>query len=167
VRVLCLAALLAAASVWAQPLSPPARTAVIITGKSIVINYSAPSMRGRKIFGGLEPYGRVWRAGANDATALHADAPLDVRGLAVPKGDYSLYVWLDQKQWQLIVNKETGQSGLDYNQKSDLGRVPMDMRKPPAPVETYKMTLSTAGGNQGKLELAWENTVASVPFTVK
>lgn len=124
-------------------------------------------MRGRKIFGGLEPYNKVWRAGANSATALHTDADLDINGLAVPKGDYTLFVWLDASQWQLIVNKQTGQWGLTYNENMDLGRVKMDMSKPSAPIETYKMTLSNAGGNKGKLQLEWENTIASVSFTAK
>ena len=87
------AALLAAAPLMAQQ-SPPAETSVTVAGKAIRIKYSAPSMRGRKIFGGLEPFGHVWRAGANDATALHTDANLDIGGLSVPKGDYTLFVYL-------------------------------------------------------------------------
>jgi hypothetical protein len=147
--------------------SPPATTSVTIAGKAIRVDYSAPSMRGRKIFGGLEPYGRVWRAGANSATALHTDANLDIGGLAVPKGDYTLFVYLDPNEWQLVVSKATGEWGLDYDRTRDLGRVKMEMSKPPKPVETYKMTLSSAGGNKGKLQLEWENTVAAVPITVK
>jgi hypothetical protein len=160
------AALSTAAPLMAQQ-SPPAETSVTIAGKAIRINYSAPSMRGRKIFGGLEPYGRVWRAGANDATALHTDANLDIGGLSVPKGDYTLFVYLDATQWQLVVSKQTGEWGLDYNQSRDLGRVKMDMSKPPKPIETYKMTLSSLGANKGKLQLAWENTIADVTITVK
>ena len=160
------AALLIAAPLIAQQ-SPPAQTSVTIAGKAIRINYSAPSMRGRKIFGGLEPYGRVWRAGANEATALHTDANLDIGGLSVPKGDYTLFVYLDPKQWQLVVSKATGEWGLDYDASHDLGRVKMDMSKPAKPVETYKMTLSSVGANKGKLRLEWENTVAEVPVTVK
>jgi hypothetical protein len=151
----------------AQYTSPPAETAVSIGGKKIAIKYCAPSMHGRKIFGGLEPYNKVWRAGANEATALHTGADLDIKGVTVPKGDYTLFVYLDAKQWQLIVNKQTGQWGLEYNKNQDLGRIPMDMVKPPSPIETYKMTLSSAGGNKGKLQLEWENTIASVPVTVK
>lgn len=150
-----------------KPLSPPAETSVSIAGKTITIKYSAPSMRGRKIFGGLEPFSKVWRAGANEATALHTDADLDIGGLAVPKGDYTLFVWLDPKEWQLIVNKQTGQWGTQYDESKDLGRVKMTMSKPAQPVETYKITLSSSGGNKGKLQLEWENTVASVPITVK
>lgn len=160
------AALFASACLRAQQ-SPPAETSVTIAGKAIRVNYSAPSMRGRKIFGGLEPYGRVWRAGANAATALHADANLDIGGLAVPKGDYTLFVYLDPNQWQLIVSKATGEWGLDYDQSKDLGRVKMEMSKPPKPIETYKMTLSSLGGNKGRLRLEWENTIAEVPITVK
>ena len=152
--------------------SPPAQTSVTIAGKQISIKYSAPSVRGRKIFGpgGLishDPTYPVWRAGANDATMFHTDGNLDLNGLAVPKGDYTLWVLADSSQWKLILNKQTGQWGLEYHQNQDLGRVAMNMSKPPKPVETLKITLSAAGGNQGKLEIAWENFTASVPFTVK
>jgi len=165
-RFIWIAALLTSAPLMAQ-LSPPAQTTVTIAGKTIRINYSAPSMRGRKIFGGLEPYGRVWRAGANEATALHTGANLDIGGLSVPKGDYTLFVYLDPKQWQLVVSKATGEWGLDYDPSHDLGRVRMDMSKPAKPVEIYKMTLSSVGANKGKLRLEWENTVAEVSLTVK
>jgi len=149
------------------PASPPAETSVTIGGKQIAIKYAAPSMRGRKIFGGLEPYGKVWRAGANAATALHTGADLKIGKLNVPKGDYTLFVWLDADQWQLIVNKQTGQWGLDYDQSQDLGRVPMKMSKPPAPIETYRMTLAKESSDTGLLKLEWENTIASVMFTAK
>jgi len=152
---------------FAQFVSPEAKTSVTIAGKQISIVYHAPQMHNRKIFGGLEPYGKVWRAGADEATALHTDADLQIKSLTVPKGNYTIYVWLDQKQWQLIINKQTGQWGLEYHKEQDLGRVPMDMSKPPAPIDVYKMTLSSAGGNNGKLQLEWENTIASVPIVVK
>src|SRR5512147_1408414 len=141
-----------------KPLSPPAETSVTVDGKAITIKYSAPSMRGRKIFGELVPYGKVWRAGANAATALHTDADLDIGGLAVPKGDYTLYVWPEQDQLTLIVNKQTGQWGLTYDQTQDLGRVKMTMSKSPTAIETYKLTLSEKGPHKAQLELAWENT---------
>ncbi|MGA2144837.1 MAG: DUF2911 domain-containing protein [Bryobacteraceae bacterium] len=147
--------------------SPAASTSVTIDGKTIRIDYHAPSMHGRKIFGGLEAYGRVWRAGANQATAFHTDAELDLGGLKVPQGDYTLFVYLDPKQWKLVVNKQTGQWGLAYDEAQDLGRVAMNMSKPLAAVETWKITLSQAGPHAGKLRMEWENTVAEVPFTVR
>jgi len=152
---------------YAQPLSPAAETSVVINGKKITINYSAPSMRGRKIMGELVPYAAVWRTGANAATALKTEGNLTMNGLKVPKGEYSLYTFVDPSQWLLIVNKQTGQDGTDYDQGQDLGRVKMTMSKPPAPVEKFTITLTSAGGNKGTLKLAWENTVASVPFTVE
>jgi len=146
--------------------SPPAATSVTIAGKPIAIQYHAPQMHHRKIFGGLEPYQKVWRAGANDATALHTGATLRIKDLTVPPGDYTVFIWLDPAQWQLIINKQTGQWGLEYHQEQDLGRVPMDMSKPSAPIDKFKITLSSAGANSGKLQMEWETTIASVPFTV-
>ena len=154
------------------PLSPPAETSVTIAGKAITIKYSAPSMRGRQMFGDGGVISKdktypVWRTGANAATALHTEADLTINGLSVPKGDYTVFVLVNATPWQLIINKQTGQSGLAYTQDQDLGRVPMDMSKPPAPIETYKMTLSSTGSSAGKLQLEFENFIASVPFTVK
>jgi hypothetical protein len=153
--------------------SPAATAAVTVGGKNITIKYAAPSVRGRQIFGegGLiskDSTYPVWRAGANSATALHTDADLDIGGLAVPKGDYTLFVNVkDPNQWELIVNKQTGQWGLTYAQAQDLGRVKMTMAKPAASVETLKYTLTDAGGNKAKLQLDWESHSASVPVTVK
>src|ERR1700683_5419104 len=164
---------LASAAGLAYAQSPSAQTSVALGGKKVSIQYSAPSVRHRKIFGpgGLlsqDPTYPAWRAGANSATAFHTDAALDIGGLQVPKGDYTIYVWVaDPENWQLIVNKETGQWGLSYNAKLDLGRIKMTMSKPPATIETYKMTLSSAGPKAGKLELDWEKHIASVPITVK
>lgn len=171
-QVLISCGLLAAASsvILAQggkPLSPPAETSVTINGKAITIKYSAPSMRGRKIFGGLVPYGQVWRTGANSATALHTDAALELGGLKVPAGNYTLYSLVDANQWTLIVNKQTGQWGTEYDQSKDLGRVPLKVSKTSAPVETMKIMLSAAGGSSGKLVLEWENTSGSVTFEAK
>jgi Protein of unknown function (DUF2911) len=152
----------------------PAETATGKVGNAtLVIKYAAPSVRGRQIFGegGLvmgDPTAPIWRAGANDATSFHTDADLDIGGLSVPKGDYTLFVNLkDPDAWELVINKQTGQWGLTYDPSKDLGRVKMEMSKPPAPVETLKYTISSAGGNKGTIQLAWEKHVASVPVTAK
>jgi hypothetical protein len=171
--LLSIAAISATYAGLASAQSPPAQTSVAIGGKKIGIQYSAPSVRHRKIFGpgGLlsqDPTYPAWRAGANSATTFHTDAELDIGGLRVPKGDYTIYAWVaDPDNWQLIINKETGQWGLNYNAKMDLGRVKMTMSKPPSPIETYKMILSATGPNTGKLQLEWENHIASVPIAVK
>ena len=161
------AALLAAASASAQP--SPAQTATgSIGGTAITIKYSAPSVKGRQIFGdgGLVAKDRtapIWRAGANSATALHTEGDLDIGGLTVPKGDYTLFVNLkDPGQWELVINKQTGQWGLTYKADMDLGRVKMKMSKPPALVEQLKYTIGA-----GSITLEWENHVASVAVKAK
>jgi Protein of unknown function (DUF2911) len=152
--------------------SPKEQASISVDGKKITIDYAAPSVHGRKIFGpggriSQDPNFPVWRAGANTATALHTDADLQIGNLSVPKGDYTLYVSLaDTDHWVLIISKQTGQWGLTYNQDHDLGRVKMDMSKPSRPVETLKYTLSKEGQNKVKLELAWDQYEASVPVTV-
>ena len=171
--VLICAALAAAASLSFAQKSPPAETSVTIAGKNITIKYCAPSVRGRQIFGdggqiSHDPHYPVWSAGANAATALHTDADLDIQGLHVPAGDYTLFVNVaDPDHWEFIVSKDTKEWGLAYKPDKDLGRVKMEMSKPPASIEVYKMTLSSGGGNSGKLQLEWENHIASVSFTAK
>jgi hypothetical protein len=176
--MLLLALVAAAATVsadipQAKPvLSPPAEATATIAGKTITIKYATPSVRGRQVFGdgGVISKDRtypVWRAGANSATSLHTDADLQIKGLTVPKGDYTIFTQINEEPWQLIINKQTGQWGLTYNKDQDLGRVPMEMSKPPAPIETFKITLTSTGANTGTLQLEWENKIASVPFTVK
>jgi hypothetical protein len=149
------------------PLSLPAKTSITINGQKITIKYSAPAMRKRVIFGGIQPYYKIWRAGANDATLLQTGGDLEFNGLLVPKGVYSLYIWLDPQQWQLIINKQTGQLGLEYHQDLDLGHVPMNMSRPPKSIERYKITLTKTAPTKGQLMLAWENTVATVDFDVR
>jgi DUF2911 family protein len=169
-----LASAVVAGLAYAQS-SPPMTTSAVIGGKNITIKYSAPSVRGRKIFGGsgaLQPDNTVWRAGANNATALHTDGDIMIGNLNVPAGDYTLYVYLDPKGWQLIVSKQTGQWGINRDGSTSLdeskaiGRTPMKMSKPASLVETYKMTLA-GEGNKGTLTLEWENVSASVNISAK
>jgi hypothetical protein len=159
-----------------NPQSPGKETSATIGGKQLWIYYHAPSVRGRHFFGSadaIQPDDSVWRLGADYATVLHTDAALDIHGLAVPAGDYSLYIFLDKGKWQLIVNKKTGQWGIKNDggttddPADELGRTALTMAKPAAPVETLKIDLSSAGGNRGKLQIEWENVSASIPFTAK
>jgi hypothetical protein len=160
-----------ASVVWAQ--SPRATATGTVNGKSIAVRYSAPSVRGRQIFGagGLlskDPTYPAWRAGANSATTFVTEADLMIGNLSVPKGTYTLYAWVQNPDaWDLIINKQTGQWGLMYDAKQDLGRVKMTMSKPPALVETLKYSIADKGKGQGELRLEWEHRVATVPFTVK
>jgi hypothetical protein len=156
--------------------SPPKMTTATIGGKEIWIVYHAPSVKGRKVFGSadaLQKPGSIWRIGADQATFLHTDADLDLNGLAVPKGEYTLFADLDEGKWNLIVSKQTGQWGIKRDGSGNvdpaqvLGKVPMTMSKPAAPVEMVTIALSATGGNKGKLLVEWENVAASVNFTAK
>jgi len=148
---------------------------VAIGGKNITIKYSSPAVNNRagKIFSkdGLishDDHYPVWRAGANAATALHTDATLTLGGMTLAPGDYTLFVNIaNPAAWELIVSKQTGQGGLDYDAKQDLGKVKMTMSKPPSMVEQLVYTLAATGGNKGKLTLSWENMAGSVDFTAK
>ena len=152
----------------------PALTATgVINGKTLAVRYSAPSVRGRQIFGagGLlsrDPTYPAWRAGANAATTLTTDSDLMLGTLTVPKGTYTLYAWVQNPDaWDLIVSRQTGQWGLTYDPKQDLGRVKMTMSKPSSLVETLKYSIADKGAGQGELRVEWEHRVATVPITVK
>lgn len=163
-----LAAPLALAQANKPPASPPEQATLQIPAGRIEIKYSSPSVRGRQIFGPGGLLSRdatypVWRAGANAATSLHTDAELQIGSLTVPKGDYTLFVLVrDPDHWQLIVNKQTGQWGLTYDAKRDLGRVPMEMSVPAAPVERLRWVIT-----EHNLSLQWDKHIATVALTVR
>lgn len=146
--------------------SPPTETSVTIAGKKIHISYYAPSAHGRKIMGGLVRYNEVWCTGANYATQIDTDADLDMGGLKMPKGSYSIWTLPTAKDWTMIINSETGQFHLDYKQSRDFGRVKMNVKPASSYVETFTIKLAQTGDKQGLLSLLWENTEVSEPFTV-
>ncbi|HTC61621.1 MAG TPA: DUF2911 domain-containing protein [Candidatus Saccharimonadales bacterium] len=146
--------------------SPPAKTEATIAGKKITIEYYAPSMHGRKVMGGLVPFGEVWCTGANWATKITTEAPLQVGNLKLPAGSYSIWTLPNANEWTLIINRRTGQFHKDYDSSTDFGRTKMNLKTLPAPVETFKINLRDDGGKQGTLALDWETTEASIPFTV-
>lgn len=147
-------------------ISPPASASAVIDGDHITINYYTPSMHGRKIMGGLVPYGEVWCTGANWATKITTEADLDINGLKLPKGSYSIWTLPNEKEWKLIINKQTGQFHLNYDESQDFARVKMNLKTLASPVETFKIEVAPTSGNKGTLSLLWENTDAWVPITV-
>jgi hypothetical protein len=147
--------------------SPKASAEVAIGGKKISVEYYSPSMHGRKVMGGLVPFGEVWCTGANYATKITTEAPLQMGGLQLPKGEYSIWTIPNEKEWTLIINKETGQFHLYYKQQLDFGRTPMKVKTLDAPVEAFRVDLRSTGGNAGVLALVWEKTEAWIPFSVQ
>ena len=147
--------------------SPPGNATVTLNGKKITIDYSRPFMKGRKIMGGLVPYDKVWRTGANEATLLTTEADLDIGGTSVPAGKYTLWTLPSEGTWKLIINKQTGQWGTDYDQSQDLARVDMQKSQTQQPVEQFTITFNKKGNDAADLVLQWENTSASVPIKAK
>ena len=139
----------------------------MLDGKTISVEYYAPSMHGRKVMNGLVPYGSVWCTGANWATKLTTDADLEVGGLKVPKGSYSIWTVPNEKEWILIMNRQTGQFHLNYDQHQDLGRTQMQVKHTEATVETFQIKLTKETKNRGRLVLIWENTEVSTEFSIQ
>ncbi len=167
---LILAILAVTAIAYAQnpPASPPGTASVTFAdGKTVTINYARPSMKGRQIFGGLVPYGQVWRTGANAATSLKTDVDLTIGGANVPAGSYTLYSIPSESGWKLIINKQTGQWGTKYDEGQDLARVDMKVSKNASPTEQFTISFDKTGGNAATLKLDWAGTTASVNVAEK
>src|SRR6266851_4425444 len=137
-------------------------------GKTITVDYSSPRMRGRKIFGGLVPYGEVWRTGANEATTFVTNENLlMVKGSNVPAGSYTIFTVPDRDKWTLIINKHTGESGTPYKYESEeLTRVPMSVTRLSSPVENFTISFDHTGGSC-TMRIGWENRQASLEFAEK
>ncbi|HST61893.1 MAG TPA: DUF2911 domain-containing protein, partial [Longimicrobium sp.] len=118
-------------------------------GRRIYVDYGRPFMRGRRIMGGLVPYGRVWRTGANAATTFVTEADLTIGNARVPRGTYTLYSLPTATGWTLIVNRQTGQWGTQYDPSRDLVRIPMQVSTLRSPVEQFTIALEKgrAGAN--------------------
>jgi len=145
-----------------ERVSPHADATANLGGKKITISYGRPSVKGRAIFGGLVPWGEVWRTGADEATTFTTEADVVIGGLKVPKGEYALFTIPTEKQWTLVVNKTAKQWGaFKYDAKQDLGRVPMTVAAAAKPVEQFTIEMVPAG-KQLTLKLSWDKTAASV-----
>ena len=142
--------------------SPPATADVTLKGKKISIDYSRPSLKGRKVGQELAPYGKVWRTGANEATTFTTEADLNIGGTKVPAGKYTLYSLPSDGTWKLIISKQTGQWGTEYHEDQDLARI--DMKKSPLPqnVEQFTISFDKKSESAAELNLDWENMRVSV-----
>ena len=133
-------------------------------GKNIKTDYYSPRMKGRKIFGGLVPYGEVWRTGANDATTFVTTANLTVGGKSVPAGNYTIFTIPNPDKWTLIVNKKTGEWGIPYKYEADeLLRTDMMVSKTPSAVENFTISFDQKGG-ACTLNIAWADNKSSAEF---
>jgi hypothetical protein len=150
----------------AQYKSPHESTSVDVGGHKITITYGRPSLHGRKMIGEHEPYGKVWRTGADEATTIETDADLDINGLKVPKGKYGLFTIPQPDSWMLIISKNAKQWGaFSYKESEDVGRTKLHVTKLNSPVEEFTISMTPAGDGF-TLKLAWQDVEASVPVKV-
>ena len=150
----------------AQYKSPHESTSVEVGGHKVTITYGRPSLHGRKMIGEHEPYGKVWRTGADECTTIETDAELDINGLKVPKGKYGLFTIPQPDSWTLIISKNAKQWGaFSYKESEDVGRSKMTVSKLSSPVEEFTISMTPAGDGF-TLKLTWQDVEASVPVKV-
>ncbi len=132
----------------------------------ITVSYSRPNVKGRKIFGALEPYGKVWRTGANSATVITFTDDVTLEGNKVPAGEYALFTIPDTKEWTVILNKTTKQWGAyEYKQADDFLRFKVKPGKTAQLVETFTIQLENVMPSTADLHLMWERTDLDIHLT--
>jgi len=132
---------------------------------TVELNYSRPGMKGRKIFGDLVPYGKVWRTGANSATRIKFSDDVMIGGQALKAGEYAIYTVPNENAWDIIINKGSANWGTDYKQEDDIMRVKATPVKLDQPVETFTMQFANVKSNGTDLQILWDKTMVSVPIT--
>jgi hypothetical protein len=159
-------------------ISPHETISAAIDGNKITIVYGRPYSKDpktgevRKIWGGLVPYGKVWRTGADEATLLTTEQPIAVGGTDIPAGTYSLFTLpAADGTAKLIINKRTGQWGIPYKEQNEatneLARIDLKKAALDKTVDQFTMAIEQNPAGGGVLKMMWENTGFSVPFTVK
>ena len=134
----------------------------------IEIVYSRPGVKGRPIFGGLVPYGQVWRTGANNATKITFSTPVKLNGAEIPAGTYALFTIPGETEWTIIINKGAAQWGaFQYNETNDLVRVKATPLKLAEPVETFTIEINDIRDESATLNLTWEKTRVPVKLEVE
>jgi hypothetical protein len=169
--ILALMGVFMSSLVWAQAdkskrPSPPGTATGRVKDATITINYSSPSVKGRKIWGDLVPYDKVWRAGANEATIFETDKDIKVEGKTLAAGKYSLYAIPGEKEWTIIFNSATGQWGInrDGSTTEDPAKDVLRVNVKPKKSASFNEKLIYTVDNKG-FALLWENV--EVPVLVK
>lgn len=174
-KILAVALLLSvtATSTFAQdgPRIPEASSSQTITQGlglgTITLTYARPNVKGRKIFGGLEPYGTVWRTGANYATTIKFTEDVAIEGKTVAAGEYGLFTIPGQTEWTIILNKNAKQWGAyTYKETDDVLRVKVKPVKSPIKMETFGMQFVNVTPKSADLWLAWDNVLVPVKLTI-
>lgn len=129
------------------------------------VDYGSPKKRGRELFGGIVPYGEIWRTGANRATHFYTSEDIQIGDLDIPAGEYTIFTIPEEDGGTMIINSETGQNGTSYDEEQDFGRVPMQVEQTDQMTEAFTITVEETDEG-GRLNLIWGNTVYYVDFSI-
>ncbi|QNL51244.1 DUF2911 domain-containing protein [Olivibacter sp. SDN3] len=166
------ASLLSIETSFAQTVKLPAASSKQVVTQDlgisqVTLTYARPNTKGRKIFGGLEPYGEVWRTGANGATTLAFSGDVIIDGKKVAAGTYGLFTIPDKNEWTIILNKKSDQWGAyEYNQSDDVLRFKVKPEKTKNKVETFTIDFPEVTAKQAKLSIRWEDTAVAFDINV-
>ena len=155
-----------------QQKTPPPSTKVTIKQEfglsAIDLSYSRPNVKGRKIFGELVPFGKIWRTGANAATTIAFGADVTIGGKKVPAGKYGLLTIPEQNEWTVIISKQTDVTSAEaYKEAEDLVRVKVKAMPMDYPIETFTISPSNVKASSLDLVILWDKTMLSLPITGK
>jgi tetratricopeptide (TPR) repeat protein len=132
---------------------------------SVELIYSRPGVKGRTIFGGLVPWGNIWRTGANAATRIKFNDDVTIGGKPLKAGEYALYTVPNKDKWEIVINKGSENWGTDYKQEDDILRVTATPTKLNDKVESFTMQFENVKPSSMDLALLWENTAVRVPIS--
>ena len=133
---------------------------------NIEITYSRPAAKGRKIFGDLVPFGKVWRTGANNATVVHFSDPVDIKGKHIDSGSYALYTIPGEDNWEIILNKGVKNWGsMGYQESADVIRVTVPSMKSKMETENFTIQVGNIKPESCEIHICWEKTMVAIPVT--
>ena len=131
---------------------------------SIEINYSRPAAKGRKVFGDLVPFGKIWRTGANGATKITFGEDVKVGGMPVKAGSYAIYSVPNANEWEIIINKGANNSGLTgYKTEDDVARFKVKPMTLPMNIESFTIMLGDLTASSASVQILWEKTAVEFP----
>src|SRR5262245_62071590 len=163
--IACILFYIADAQVRTPAPSPPQTIKQDFGLASIELSYSRPGVKGRKIFGDLVPYGKVWRTGANNATTISFGDEVIIDGTKIPAGKYGLLTIPDKKSWIIIISKQTDVTNPSaYKQESDVVRVPVAVKELKDAVETFTIQFANVKNTSCELHLMWDKSAVVLPI---
>ena len=134
----------------------------------VEVDYSRPNKNGREIFGGLVPFGKLWRTGANAVTKIKFSHAVTLGGKEIPAGEYALFTIPTANEWTIIVSKDAKvQSAADYKQENDVARITATPESLPMPIETFTIALNDVKGASATLDFLWDKTRVPVKLTTE